>query len=167
MSEKDFYPFRHEGNILEEGNRAVVRHPSLGHLCGYVLIKDKNCPVSWRGNYDADALQYLAVHGGLTYCEHHPSAGTVFGFDCSHCDDDKNPDLRDPKHVMDLTRQMEDQILLYATRLGEWHGAGRDRRIEIMQEIIDAAETKTELGLGAMLGMMCGAEEFGAGEKQE
>jgi hypothetical protein len=62
------YPFRHAGVVLVRENKAVLR-TSLGHLCGYCAFRPHEIPVEWHGNYDADALQYLNIHGGLTYCD--------------------------------------------------------------------------------------------------
>lgn len=62
------YPFSSDHLVLADGNKAVVGTP-FGHLCGYVAIPADQVPAHWHGNYYADALQYLSVHGGLTYCQ--------------------------------------------------------------------------------------------------
>src|SRR5688572_13063729 len=66
----DFYPFDYHGATIEEGDwpLAVIRLTS-GHLCGYVAIPRDECPAEWHGDYNADALQYLVIHGGLNFCD--------------------------------------------------------------------------------------------------
>jgi hypothetical protein len=168
----NFYPFNHSGLVLAEGNRAVLRCGtdsawSHKHLCGYVALPIGSVPIEWRGNYNADALQYLAVHGGFTFCEVEPKENpshVVFGFDCAHLDDENDLDLQDPAYVMRLTQQMEDQLLAYAAQIEEWRSADRERRIAMIDVIIKSAQIKTELGFGSMISMLSGAEEFGVGK---
>lgn len=76
----------------------LTRHPSMGHLCGYVGMTEDH---PWFGmNYnDLEEKYEIRVHGGVTYSEpcmghvcHVPREGEsdhVFwqGFDCGHCDD--------------------------------------------------------------------------------
>ena len=166
MNKYDFYPWNDEGLVLSRDNKAVWKHPRFGHLCGYVALKKEQVPREWWGNYDADALQYLNVHGGLTYCKVEGDY-IVFGFDCAHLDDDKRPELQDPEFVMRLTEQMEQQLLEYAKRIDEWRKANRRRKIEIMEEIRDMAPIKEDLGYGAMLDVLCGALDFGRDEDEE
>lgn len=61
------YPFEHKGLVLQEGNFAVLSNGN-GALCGYVAIPAAEVPREWHGDYSADGLQYLHVHGGITYC---------------------------------------------------------------------------------------------------
>lgn len=80
----------------------VVRHPSLGHLCGYVGVPSGH---PWHGvDYD-DLSPSPNVHGGLTFsdrCQHeadpsksicHIPGGAEtddvwwLGFDCAHAYD--------------------------------------------------------------------------------
>lgn len=65
-------------DFFAEGYRCEIkRHPSLGHLNGYVYLPDTH-PDFGKGYDDVD----VSVHGGLTY-----SDGGCFGFDCSHAGD--------------------------------------------------------------------------------
>lgn len=73
----NFYPFN--WNVAERGGRVVTRdnlavlHAGTGygrgHLCGYVAFRTDEIPVEWHGDYHADGIQGLSVHGGITYCE--------------------------------------------------------------------------------------------------
>lgn len=90
----------------------IIRHPEMGHLCGYVRIPKGNSLLkeAKRGSYgmkgwgskqrygfiprgyDAvDRLLDVSVHGGLTWSGHLPTRrgenGYWVGFDCAHCDD--------------------------------------------------------------------------------
>lgn len=162
MTARNYYPFTHAGLVAVDDDCAV-RRVDLGtrsHLCGYVALPLTSVPAEWHGNYDADALQYLAVHGGLTYAEKENDAA-VFGFDCAHAGDDHDPELRDPVHVMALARQMKQQILAYAERIDEWRAANRERRTEITQEIIDSAARPVDIGFGGMIDMLAGGRVFG------
>lgn len=89
----------------------IVRHPDMGHLCGYVKLP-KGHPLlkaakaggygmkGWGSRqkygrkehgYDAKALRCLSVHGGLTWSGHLPTrrgeGGYWLGFDCAHYGD--------------------------------------------------------------------------------
>lgn len=156
QNEKNFYPFNHR-NAMVDGNRCVVG-TGIGHFCGYVAIPANAIPKQWQGDYNADGLQFLAIHGGITYAAVSSDGDwAVFGFDCAHAGDESNASLRDPEFVMALTRQMEDQIHAYAAVIQEWRAAPRERKIEILQSVIDKADNKVELGFGAMIEMMAGA----------
>jgi hypothetical protein len=65
-----FYPYNHENVVLRDGDLVVLRN-RMGALCGYCAFAPDEVPKEWHANYDADALQYLAIHGGLTYGEVH------------------------------------------------------------------------------------------------
>lgn len=66
----------------------IKRHPSLGHLCGYVVIPNDH---PWHGQH-YDSIDATA-HGGLTYAgvpddeEGSPNARYAIGFDCAHLGD--------------------------------------------------------------------------------
>lgn len=72
----------------------MVRHPALGHWCGYVGV-DRTHPDYGKSSEDPD----VQVHGGLTYAApcrdnicHVPAPGMPddvwwFGFDCAHWQD--------------------------------------------------------------------------------
>lgn len=62
------YPFQHEATVLVEGHLAVLVNNQGAH-CGYTSIPADEVPREWHGNYDADGLQYLSIHGGITYCD--------------------------------------------------------------------------------------------------
>lgn len=66
---------------LEGYQCEIIRHPELGHLCGYVVLK--------QSDYVSDDMfdYYFDVHGGITYVD---SKELKIGFDCAHCMD-KSP----------------------------------------------------------------------------
>jgi hypothetical protein len=150
----NFYPWTSGRIVARDGEYCVVRHP-WGHLCGYVTMRKEDVPREWWGNYDADGLQYLAVHGGLTYAREHDDA-VVFGFDCDHAGDERRPELRDPQYVLGLTKQMGDQLRQYAAVITEWRQATAERRAEMLDAIRASACIDARLGLGALIEMLTG-----------
>jgi hypothetical protein len=58
------------------------RRDNMGHLCGYIVV-DGTHP--WHALTYND-LNYVDVHGGLTYSDDKPNY-TTFGFDCAHAGD--------------------------------------------------------------------------------
>jgi len=162
---RDYYPFNHKGLVLADGDVAVLDCRG-SHLCGYVALPNDSIPKEWRGNYAADALQYLNIHGGITYCDAHEE-DTVFGFDCAHSGDDENPLLKDPEHVKQLVLQMKAQLLAYAAVIDEWRAADRETRIKMVDEIAHSGSYEGAPGMGFMLGLLSGRPEFGEGATQE
>lgn len=64
-----FYPFNDSDNpVTIEENVAAFKHPN-GHYCGYCVLSNDLVPMQARGTYDAPGMQYLPVHGGITYAE--------------------------------------------------------------------------------------------------
>lgn len=71
-----------------EGYRLLaVKHPRMGHWCGYVGVPDTH---EYHGkDYDDVPVE---VHGGLTYASDRaprkdPDGLWYLGFDCAHCGD--------------------------------------------------------------------------------
>jgi hypothetical protein len=85
-------PWEHEPDNEEwvhelTGYKCTVwRHPTFGHLNGYVAI-----PSGHKGhgfNYDWFNDKDVEVHGGLTYSDEDKETGEwVVGFDCGHAGD--------------------------------------------------------------------------------
>jgi len=75
----------------------------------------------------------------------------VFGFDCGHFNDDTNPDLKDPNHVMMLVEQMEEQLVEFAKVYYEYLGSSQAERTQIIEKVIAEAPLRTEMGIGRML----------------
>ena len=61
----------------------IKRHPTLGHLCGYVDVPGGH---PWWGKSYEDIAD-AEVHGGLTYSDVEPNGTYRFGFDCAHSGD--------------------------------------------------------------------------------
>lgn len=62
----------------------IIQHPSVGHLCGYVVIPEGH--YLYEKHYDDIDLD---VHGGLTYSGTNLALEDDFciGFDCAHAGD--------------------------------------------------------------------------------
>jgi hypothetical protein len=112
-------------------------------------------PKEWRGWYDADGLQYLDVHGGITYAEVEGQY-CIFGLDCAHLDDEENPDMYNPNYVMTLVERMEEQLLAYSKVIKKWRRANTKKRVEMLEEI--RGENSGNLGFGAMIDVLGGAK---------
>jgi len=155
----NFYPFNDEDVVKVKGNKAIIRmiKPPITflfsdvllnqmdlankptHLSGYVALPKVKVPREWWGNYKADGLQSLNVHGGITYCRV-ISDYVVFGFDCTHKGDDKRPELDNPDYVMELVEDMERQLLAYAEVVEDWRKADVKERTKIIEQIKSLAK---------------------------
>lgn len=79
------YDFQETG-VYRDMIYLILQHPSMGHLCGYVLIPEGHPlhATTVIGDYDAPCVD---VYGGLTWAgklPHHE--GIWLGFDCAHVD---------------------------------------------------------------------------------
>jgi len=71
---------------------SIIYNNICGHYCGYCRLPSRpTIETGYRG-----ILTYVPVHGGITYANEDATDCTmVYGFDCGHFDDEKNPLLRD------------------------------------------------------------------------
>lgn len=165
---RDYYPFNHEDLIAVNENKAIlqVNYVSTeGHLCGYVELNKLEIPKKWHGNYNADGLQYLNIHGGITLCETVPAnrfhkGKVIFGFDCGHAGDRDRAELYDPEYVSKLVDQMENQIKRYAKIIDKWRKAGPKKRCNMMDKIRDESKIKEEIGFGGLIDLLGGGQIF-------
>lgn len=93
-SEPNFKRFRHRGL-----NCFIVRHPVMGHLCGYVQVPrgtklERHLRKADRNKvsaYDSHRLRGIDVHWGLSFCgssrHYRMKKGIWLGFDCAHLGD--------------------------------------------------------------------------------
>ncbi|MBB5431369.1 hypothetical protein [Nocardiopsis composta] len=58
----------------------ILRHPAMGHLCGYLHLPAGH---PWA-DADPEDLADVEVHGGITYTTDGDDGGRVVGFDCCH-----------------------------------------------------------------------------------
>lgn len=130
------------------------------YLCGYCAIPKAEVPKEWHGDYDADGLGFLNVHGGITYCQMN-GADVVFGFDCGHLHDEEDSRLRDPAYVLGLAVKMAAQIRGHAAHIQEWRAANRSKRAEMLDELVASSGAVESLGFGAMIALLGGAKELG------
>lgn len=108
----------------------IVRHFSLGHLCGYVGVS-KEHPLYGKSYGDAYDLMHVDVHGGLTYS----GQGTAdygkkpecwyFGFDCAHLGDLSPGMLRYGSHAEDSYRDI-DYVKRHVAKLSMQLAVARD-----------------------------------------
>ena len=68
---------------------AIIRHSSLGHLCGYVRFPKRRLRET---GYDG-IVTYVPVHGGITFASEGEDGSMVYGFDCAHLGDAPPPEF--------------------------------------------------------------------------
>jgi len=71
----------------------IIRHPELGHLCGYLAVKRGHpCYGKFYDYLPYEDLFPVDVHGGLTFSQEgdgkeYPKGYWWLGFDCAHAYD--------------------------------------------------------------------------------
>lgn len=92
-----------------------------------------------------------------------PNGYVIFGFDCSHYNDHKNPMLKDVNHVMMLTEQMEIQLREFAKVYSEYIGTPDIGKDYIQRTIINNIRSKADIqcdkGFGEVLDILSGKQE--------
>lgn len=161
------------------------------HYNGYVIYHRSEIPEELHGVYDAEGLQSLSIHGGITYAEvgpfkkkeytkirkklrnkypdffvrmelfriakkEHPYQFICFGFDCAHAGDENRKELKDPQHVMSLTKQMDAQIRRLTHVYPYFKEADDRSKRGVLDLIQNEATLETGWGLGGMLNAMSG-----------
>lgn len=76
------------------------------HYCGYCTFPQR--PVREQGY--SGFLEYVPVHGGITYTSQELDGKMTYGFDCAHSGDDKNPDCQDEKWLSAEAERMAEAI---------------------------------------------------------
>lgn len=133
------------------------RYPEF-QFNGYCRFKHK--PVIEEGYHGI--LNYVPVHGGITYCRHSKGVST-YGFDTAHSDDENNPLCRNIEWIEFQCRLMADSIRI-AARFEPAYLKFRDKRTRafVVDKFHSAIRRKTgqnfNLGnnFGAMINLLCG-----------
>ena len=81
---------------------------SGSHICGYARFKSR--PVIEQGY--GGILTYAVVHGGITYSAEDEGGTVVYGFDCAHAGDDRDPNCISPTWLLDQCKSMVRSIAL-------------------------------------------------------
>lgn len=124
-------------------------------LNGYVAFEKRYAPRVPGG--DQNLVQYIPVHGGITYA-HKDSVAAVWGFDTMHYKSENEPRTdRDwiRAHCWILYRG----LLLAEKRWKEFSRAGRGRKMQIVQELLDLVPEQAindKLGFTALLNTLMG-----------
>lgn len=77
------------------------------HYCGYARFPSR--PVLVEGYYGI--LNYIPVHGGITYANEANDSSIVYGFDCAHVYDENNVNLKDINWLKTECQKMVGAIL--------------------------------------------------------
>lgn len=124
-------------------------------LNGYVAFDKRHAPHLPAG--EQNLVQYIPVHGGITYA-HKDSVAAVWGFDTMHYRSENEPRTdRDwiRAHCWILYRG----LLLAGKHWKEFSRAGRERKMEIVQELLDLVPEQAmqdKLGFTALLNTLMG-----------
>lgn len=140
---------------------SIVFHelaPGYEHYCGYVRFPSR---FTKEQRYNG-ILTYVPVHGGITYADEDDDGSMVYGFDCGHADDDKNPQMRDKEWLRGECQRMAQAISIAAAYEDDYLLAPSN---EIKADVIDQyhqrlAEEGIEFDLhdnfGALINVMFG-----------
>lgn len=123
---------------------SIVLNERLGHYCGYVRFAAN--PFARGGPVEA-FLDYVPVHGGITYHN-----GNVFGYDCGHCDDKSNPDLRDIEWLTKHTEAFADALIAAKPVELRYRRLRTNKsKATLLDEYRDKYGASVEMGFGAIL----------------
>jgi hypothetical protein len=124
-------------------------------LNGYVAFEKRYAPRLPAGYQNL--VQYIPVHGGITYAAKDDFAA-VWGFDTMHYRSEREP-RSDQDWIRASCQILYRGLLLAAKHWKEFHRAGRERRAEIAQELLDLVpeqEMREKLGFTALMNLMAG-----------
>ncbi|HZF24008.1 MAG TPA: hypothetical protein VE030_11160 [Burkholderiales bacterium] len=127
-------------------------------LNGYVAFPKRHAPKLPTNSYGG-ILQYIPVHGGVTYAVK-DSYMAVWGFDTLHCDSGEVP-RADRAWILGQCRLLHTGLLIAAKLWPEWRKASQARRTEMadwMLQLVDDGRVGLtgRLNLGSMLDLMRG-----------
>lgn len=145
---------------VKDDVKYTIKQVSWGpqHYCGYCTFPKR---FAVEGGYDG-ILTYVPVHGGITYADESDDSMT-YGFDCGHCDDENNPQLRDIEWLKGECERMASAIKIAAEYEPEYLLAKTNKeKARILEEY--HKKTETELGaefdikdnFGTMIRLLCG-----------
>jgi len=101
------------------------------HYCGYARFpKGPRFRVGYQGFGN-----YIVVHGGITYAKERPDGSYVYGFDCCHVEDDRNPKMSSINWLTQETENMAASIKIaclfeWLYIIAPWRGA----RVRVIDE---------------------------------
>lgn len=144
--------------IIEEGELEGLRYcinsgAGYGGFCGYIYFPKR--PLKEPG-YEG-IVNYVSVHGGVTYAREEKDGSFCYGFDTSHSDSEKFPvkdvnwikeQLTGMKHSLEKAKELEDAYLLAE--------GDNEKRVKICQEVFDAGNKEQAFGLGVSIKLMTG-----------
>ena len=127
-------------------------------LNGYVAFDKRHAPRVGDGT--GNIVQYIPVHGGVTYAEK-DSYAAVWGFDTMHCRSEEEP-RTDPAWILANCYVLYRGLKLGAELWPEFRRANCARRAELAQQLIDLNEEQSgqplhqRLGFEALINLMTG-----------
>jgi hypothetical protein len=124
-------------------------------LNGYVAFDKRHAPKVADGT--GNIVQYIPVHGGVSYNKK-DSYAAVWGFDTMHHRSENEP-RTDPAWIVANCWILYRGLKLGAELWPEFRRAGRDRRAELAQQLLDLVEEAPvidKLGFEALCNLMMG-----------
>jgi len=131
----------------------------ISHFCGYVIFPKRF--LREKGYHGI--VTYVPVHGGITLAKERDDGSMVYGFDCAHCDDEGNPNLRDEEWLkrecermatgLKLAAKYERRYLRCTTNEGKANALD-DFHKEVADEC--GAEFNVQDNFGVMINLLAG-----------
>ncbi len=131
---------------LREALPIVAKFMDPDALNGYVAFDKRHAPRVPAG--DKNLVQYIPVHGGITYAAKDHLAA-VWGFDTMHYLSENQP-RTDPDWIRANCHVLYRGLLLCEMRWKEFRRAKRERKMEIVQEILDLVPEQSIKDMGTM-----------------
>lgn len=142
-----------------DGMQFSILRAHLGHYCGYVRFEAR--PVAEEGY--RGFMNYVPVHGGITFANEDDDGSMVYGFDCAHCDDEKDEKLRDLEWLGEECFRMGRAIVAAKEFEPRYLAATDDaEKAKVIQEYHDAMKQQgidfnLRDNFGAMINAMFGS----------
>jgi len=135
-----------------EGLTAFIIPGPVGGLNGYVLFPQR--PVKTVGY--SGILNYVPVHGGITYAEEENGVGHVYGFDTVHYNSEQYP-RDDEDWIYSQCEVMIKGIRMAADLEDEYMLAGDDneKKAPLCQKILDICQEQGR-NFGVMINLLGG-----------
>ena len=145
---------------LKEPNTIVsVVRTERGHLCGYVRFPSRPVrEVGYRG-----FLNYVPVHGGITYTQDSTDGSVVYAFDCAHVGDELQQKFSSPEWVLSEAIRMSIAISV-AAKWEEFYllAKSNDTKAEVISAYHEELSENHDIhfiltdNFGAMISVICG-----------
>lgn len=130
-----------EKQRMLDNDMTIPKSLENGHYCDYVVFEDR--PLMGAG-YDG-IVEYIPIHGGVTYAQPEEGGGFKYGFDCPHLGDEKDQKTRDVDGWLTQQCELLGLFIILAAQLEELFLANKEEALLLLedgfQKIEDSANT--------------------------